>query len=108
MPLGASPGHWSGKTARKPAKGLVPQPGIDQHQRRHGDVPLEEATTRLDLAACLGLFARLPVSCITAANAAASDRHRTVQICLLQAERIHQAGAQCAVLEAGTSLSRRY
>src|SRR5260221_14485257 len=108
MHLGSSPGQRYGKTSRQPAKGLVPQLGIDQHQRRHGDVSPEEAAARFYRAACLGLFASLPVPRVTADNAAAPDRYRTLQVRFLQAERIDQAAPQCALLEARTTLSRRH
>ena len=101
-------GNGSGQTARQPAQVLVPQPRVGQHQRRHGDVPSEKAAAGLYCAACLGLFAGLSVSRPAAEHAAAPDRHRAVQIRLLQAERIDQARTQCTVLEAGTPLSRRH
>ena len=73
---------------------MVPQSGFDQHHKRHGHISLEEAAAGLYCPACLGLFAGLSVPCSGPGDATAPDRHRAVQIRLLQAERSHQAGAE--------------
>ena len=55
-----------------------------------------------------GWFADLSLPCPGGADAAASDRHRPVQVRRVQAERMHQGGAQPGLLEAGPALSRRH
>src|SRR5207237_3256226 len=59
-------------------------------------------------AARLWLFAGLSLPCPAAGDAPASDRHRPVQVCLLQAERVDPPGPQPRLLEAGPALSRRH
>ena len=49
-----------------------------------------------------------PCHVAAARHAAASDRHRPVQIRRVQAERVDQAGAQPRLLETGPALSRRH
>jgi len=53
-------------------------------------------------------YSNLPLSCIPARDAAASDRNRTVQIRRVQPERTYQADSQPAVLEKGPALPRRH
>src|SRR2546425_2171148 len=108
MHVGSYPWQRSRKVTCQSAQGLVPQSGLGQCQGRHRYIPSKEAAARFYCVACLRIFARLPVSRLIASDAAASHRYRSLQIRILQAERIDQTGAQRAVLEAGTSLSRRY
>ena len=57
----------------------------------------EAAAAGLARAARLGLVADLPLPCAGARHAAASDRHRPVQIRRVQAQRIHQGNARTRI-----------
>ena len=59
-------------------------------RRRRGDLPAEAAAARVYRVSRLGLYADLSVPRAGARDAAASDRHRAVQVRRVQAERIHQ------------------
>ena len=81
-----------GKAAAKfrinPRKSLVLEPRSGRDQRRiRGDFSPSTAAASLYRAARFRLFAGLSLSRVAAGHAAASDRHRAVQIRLLQAER---------------------
>ena len=92
-----------------PRKAVVPQPRRGRRQgRRRGDLPAEAAAAGLHRAARVGLHADLSLPCAAARDAAASDRHRAVQVRRVQAERDHQGRAQPRLLEEGPALSRRH
>jgi peptide/nickel transport system substrate-binding protein len=55
-----------------------------------------------------GVFAGLSLPCAAARYAQPSDRHRTVQIRRVQAERTYPRCAQPGLLEEGPALSRRH
>src|SRR3954451_21415843 len=108
MHVGPDTRKGGGKTARQSTQGVVPQPRIGQRQRRHGDISFEKTAAELYRAACLRLFPRLSMPRATAKHASTSDRHRSLQVRVIQTERIDQARTQFQLLEAGTPLSRRY
>ena len=79
------------------------------HERRfRGHVPPEAAAAGAARAARLGLVADLSVPRAGARDAAAPDRHRSVQVRRVQAERIHQGHKEPGLLEEGPALSRRH
>ena len=69
---------------------------------------LKQPQPASDRAARFRLFAGLSLPCAAAGHAPASDRHRPVQIRLVQAERVDPADPQPGLLEAGPALSRRH
>ena len=91
------------------AQELVLEPRSGHHQRRpRGDLSPEAAAAGLCRVARFRLFAGLSLPRAAAGDAPASDRHRPVQIRLVQAERVDPADPQPRLLEAGTALSRRH
>ena len=70
--------------------------------------PPQAAATRLYRATGVGLVAGLSLPCAAGADAAASDRHRPIQVRRVQAERVDQGGAQSGLLETRPALSRRH
>src|SRR5215204_1345180 len=76
--------------ARQSAERMVRQPraGLDQWRIRN-DLLFEAAAARVSYAARLGVFTGLPLPRDAAPNAATSNRHGTVQIRRIQAERTH-------------------
>ena len=109
MHLGSAAGQGNARSCAQPAQGLVPQPRRGRGQGRlRGDLPAEAAAARLHRAARLGLLAGLSLPCAAARDAAASDRHRPVQVRRVQAQRDHQGHAQPRLLEEGPALSRRH
>ena len=97
------------QAAPQSAQGLVPQPrrGHDQRRRR-GDLPCPSAAAGPDHPARFRLFADLSLPRVAARHAHPSDRHRSVQIRRIQAERTDQGGAQPRLLETGPALPRRH
>ena len=82
--------------------------GDDGQRPRRGDAASEKAAAGPAGAARLGRHADLPVPCRAGADAAAPDRHGSVQIRRVQAEPGHQARQEPGLLEAGPALSRRH
>ena len=79
----------------------------DDQRRPRSDPSSEAATTGPAGAARLGRYPDLPLPCLAARHASASDRHRPLQIRRIQAQSGHQAHPQPGLLEAGPALSRR-
>src|ERR1700746_2236801 len=99
----------SSEKLRVNPQALVPQPRRGHHQRRlRGHLPSETAAAGVYRDPCLGVVSGLPVPCQPSRHAQQSARHRPVQICRIQAERIHQGDAQRGLLETGPALSRRH
>ena len=108
MHLGFADRQRGAEIARQPAQILVSQSRCGDHRGglpRH--VPPEAAATIIAGAARLRRLAGLSVPCPAGADANAPDRHRTVQIRRVQAEREYQTGPQSGLLEEGSALSRR-
>src|SRR4051812_24592004 len=109
MHLGPPDGYGPGQAARQPAQILVQQSrGGHDEWRLRGRVPPEAAAAGAARPARLGLVADLSVPRRAGADAAAPDRHWSVQICRVQAEPVDQARQEPGLLEAGPPLSRRY
>src|SRR5579862_2749606 len=84
---------------------LEPRSGNDERRAR-GDLSPEAAAAGLYRAARLRLLADLSVPRCAGADASTSNRHRTVQVCLVQAGRDDRVDAEPRLLEAGAALSR--
>ena len=84
-------GRSDRQVAGQPAQILVPKPEVGHRRRRlPRSAFTEPAAALVPRAARLGLVAGLSVPCPGEGHAYASDRHRTVQIRRVQAQRNHQ------------------
>src|SRR5580704_8476293 len=109
MHLGPADGARPRQAADQPAQELVGEHRRGHAQRRfRGQLSPEAEAAGDPGAARLGLRADLSVPHPGRADAPASDRHRAVQICRVQAQRAHDRDAQPGLLEAGAALSRRH
>src|SRR5215469_2312891 len=87
------PDRWQDERQVPPrsAQGLVPQPRGGDHKRRfRGRLPSEATAAVIHRPARFRLFAGVSVSRLGAGHAQPSGRHRPLQICRVQAERIHK------------------
>src|SRR5689334_14945361 len=103
--LGSAARPRQGEAEAQPARDLVSEPRRCHDEGRGGsDLPHEAAAARLSRIARVGGLAGLSLSRVAARYAHAPDRHRSVQICRLQAEPIPQSRAQPVLLETGAAL----
>ena len=109
MHLGSLTGQSCRKAARQPAQGLVHEPRRSGDQwRSRGDVCTKATAAGVSRAPRLGYVAGLSLSRDAGADAPASDRHRSLQIRRVQAQRIYKGRKKSRLLEAGPALSRRH
>ena len=102
MHLGHAARQVAGQIAAQPAQGVVPQPRRCRDRgQRHGHLRDEAAAAGLHDAAGLGVRPGLSVPCAGRRDAKQADRHRTVQIRRIQAQRIHQVRQEPGLLEKG-------
>src|SRR5688572_9750323 len=107
MHLGPAARGGRRQVPHQPAQGMVPQRRGDQDQwRLRGHLPPEAAAALPDRAARLGPVAGLSVPPLDGADAPAPDRHWTLQVRRVQAERTYQGRAQPGLLETGTAPPR--
>ena len=101
-------GKAQGKTAPQRPRGVVGQSRRGhRRQRLSGDVSPEAAAAVVPRVPRLRVHAGLSVPRLAGADAAAPDRHRSVQIRRVQAEPVDQGHEEPGLLEEGAALSRR-
>src|SRR5438067_9760270 len=102
MHLGSRTGQSCRKAARQPAEGLVHEPRRSGGQwRSRGDVCTKATAAGVSRAPRLGYVAGLSLSRDAGADAPASDRHRSLQIRRVQAQRVHKGRKKSRLLEEG-------
>ena len=107
--LGFADREEQSKAPRQPAQDLVSQPRKrDDERRLRGHLSPEAAAAGIAVAAGLRVVAGLSLPRLAGRHAASPDRHRSLQICRVQAQRIRQGKTQPGLLEARTALSRRH
>ena len=102
-------GKSSREAAHQPPQSVVPQSRRGRAERRQrSHLSAKAAATLLYRTARLRVYADLSVPCVAARHALASDRHRPLQICRVQAQRGDPGHQKPGLLEEGPAVSRRH